>query len=126
MLNRNQNKDALNGRSTISDKPELREPMGVLSYLTGKKQTVQLRAKMLRVGKEPNSDILVKGFGVGKTSAVINRMPDGWYINFVGGISKPRINKVALKKTAKLENLDIITIGSTKLQFLIFGSTEIN
>ena len=126
MLNRNQNSNALNGRSTNSDKPGLREPMGVLSYLTGKKQTVQLNAKMLRVGKEPNSDILVKGFGVGKTSAVINRMPDGWYINFVGGISKPRINKIALKKSAKLENLDIITIGSTKLQFLIFGSTEIN
>jgi hypothetical protein len=77
---------------------------------------------MIRIGKDPDSDISVKGLGVGKTSAVMNKLPDGWHINYVEGLSKPRINNRILKKTAKLKNLDIIKIGSTKLQFLLFGS----
>ena len=128
MLNRNQNNKAFNGKTTIaadadaSDDPEKIEQIGVLSYLTGKKHNVQLNAKMIRIGKDANADILVKGLGIGKTSAVINRMPDGWYINYVEGILKPQLNNRALKKSAKLENLDIIKLGSTKLQFLILRS----
>jgi pSer/pThr/pTyr-binding forkhead associated (FHA) protein len=100
-----------------------RPQLAVLSYLTGKKETVQISAQMLRIGKDPNSDILVKGLGVGKTAAVINSLSDGWYIKYVGGFSKPRLNAKALKSSAvKLDNLDIIAIGGIKLQFLLLRS----
>ena len=39
--------------------------------------------------------------------------------NYLGGLFKPRLNNIILKKSIKLNNLDIITIGSTQLQFLI-------
>ena len=94
-------------------------PLGVLSFLSEDKEDFELNAKSVRIGKNPKSDILVKSFAVGKTSAVINKLPDGWYINYVGGISKPRLNNKILKKAVKLENLDIISLGSAKLQFLI-------
>jgi pSer/pThr/pTyr-binding forkhead associated (FHA) protein len=93
--------------------------VAVLSYLSGNKKRVQLNDSLIKIGKDPKSDVLIKGFGIGKTAAVINKLSDGWYISCVGRFSKPRLNNMILKKSIKLNNLDIITIGSTKLQFLI-------
>ena len=90
-----------------------------LSFLSESKEDLELNTKSVRIGKGPQSDILIKGFAVGKTSAVINKLHDGWYINYVGGIAKPRLNNSIIKKFIKLKNLDIISIGSTKLQFFI-------
>jgi len=96
--------------------------VAVLSYLTGKRDTVQINGQGLRIGKEHNSDILAKGLGVGKTAAVINCLSDGWHIRYVGGFSKPRVNGKALKSHVKLSNLDVITVGRVKLQFLVLQS----
>ena len=96
--------------------------VAVLSYLTGKRDTVQINGQGLRIGKEQNSDILAKGLGVGKTAAIINCLSDGWHIRYVGGFSKPRVNGQALKSHVKLSNLDVITVGRVKLQFLILQS----
>ena len=121
LLTRNQNEEVPGDESKVNNNSAQKMQTCILSYLTGKKQNIQLNAKMIRIGKDPDSDIFVKGLRVGKTSAVINKLPDGWHINFVGGFSRPRINNKPLKKTAKLNNLDIITVGSTRLQFLLFG-----
>ena len=122
LIKKNKNKKAFAGNLAKTDNDQNQsEKIAILSYITGKRRNIKLNAKMTRIGKDPNSDILVKGFGIGKTSAVINMLPDGWHINVVGGLSKPRLNNTILKYSAKLENLDIIKIGSTKLQFLIFG-----
>jgi pSer/pThr/pTyr-binding forkhead associated (FHA) protein len=94
-------------------------PVGRLSFLSESKADFELNAKSVRIGKGSQSDILIKGFAVGKTSAVINKLSDGWYINYVGGISKPRLNNRIITKTFKLKNLDVISIGSTQLQFFI-------
>lgn len=98
------------------------ENIGVLSFLTGKKDKVQLKGQTVRIGKDPNSDIIIRGFGIGKTSTVLNLSSDGWYINFVEGFIKPRINNKTIKEAVRLNNLDIIKLGSTKLQFLILRS----
>ena len=100
------------------DKEHDRSPCK-LSFLSERKEDLELNDKSVRIGKDPQSDIIVKGFAVGKTSAIINKISDGWYINYVGGIVKPRINHNKLNKSAKLQNLDIISIGSTKFQFLL-------
>jgi len=94
-------------------------PSGVLSFLSEEREDLKLNKKAVRIGKDPNSDILIKSFTVGKTAAVINKLPDGWYISPVGGISKPRLNKKIIKQAVKLSDLDIISVGPAKLQFLI-------
>jgi len=94
------------------------QPRYKLAFLSERKKDIELNVKSVRIGKDPQSDIIVKGFAVGKTSAVINKLPDGWYINYVGGLSKPRLNNEAINESTKLKKLDIISIGSTKLQFL--------
>jgi len=90
-----------------------------VSFLSGDKKQFKINNNLTRIGKDPQSDIFVKGFGVGKTSAIINKMKDGWHISYVEGLSRPQVNNKPLKKSTKLENMDIIVIGSTKLQFFI-------
>ena len=105
--------------SNKSNAKESSQPPCKLTYLSERKKDIELNEKSVRIGKDPHSDILVKGFAVGKTSAVINKLSDGWYINYVEGLSKPRLNNKTIKESIKLKTLDIISIGSTKLQFLI-------
>ena len=126
LIDINRKSEAIDGESIQTRNPDLREEISVLSFLTGKKDNIQLNAKMIRIGKDPESDIVIKSLLIGKTAAVVNQMSDGWYINYVGGISKLRINNKVMKKTVKLNNLDIITIGSTKLQFLVLHSADLN
>jgi hypothetical protein len=94
--------------------------VGILSYLSENKNHVKLNDGTPKLGKNPQSDILVKGFAVGKTAAVINKCSDGWYISYVGGLSKVRVNRKILKSPCKLHNFDIIAIGSTRMQFMDF------
>jgi pSer/pThr/pTyr-binding forkhead associated (FHA) protein len=119
LINKNKQKldDGIVSEKIIAE--ESAQPLCKLVFLSERKKDIELKLKSVRIGKDPQSDILVKGFAVGKTSAIINKLSDGWYINYVGGLSKPRLNNKTIKETLKLEKLDIISIGSTKLQFLI-------
>ncbi len=93
--------------------------VGVLTYLAGGNGKVKLNGKITKLGKHRTSDIVVKGLFVGRTSFTISRRPDVFYLSYFGGLSKPKINEKAVKQSAILKNLDIIDIGSTKLQFFI-------
>lgn len=109
-----------NNKRSIKNKDDNHHrPIARISFLSESKEDLKLNAKSVKIGKGPQSDILIKSFAVGKISAVINKLPDGWYINYVGGISKPRLNNRIIKRSIKLKNFDIISIGSTQLQFLI-------
>jgi pSer/pThr/pTyr-binding forkhead associated (FHA) protein len=88
-----------------------------ISYLAGGNGKIKLNGKITKFGKHRTSDIVVKGLFVGRTSVTISRRPDGFYLSYVGGLSKPKINEKAVKQSAILNDLDIIDIGSTKLQF---------
>ena len=91
--------------------------VGVLAYLAGGNGKIKLNGKITKFGKDRTSDIVVKGLFVGRTSVTISRRPDGFYLSYVGGLSKPKINEKAVKQSAILNDLDIIDIGTTKLQF---------
>jgi pSer/pThr/pTyr-binding forkhead associated (FHA) protein len=93
------------------------EILGVLTYLEGGNGKIKLNGKITKLGKHRTSDIVVKGLFVGRTSVTISKRPDGFYLSYVGGLSKPKINEKVVKQSAILNDLDIIDIGSTKLQF---------
>ncbi len=90
---------------------------GYLAYLSGGQGKVELYNKLIKIGKAPTSEIVVKGFLVGWTAATISRRPDGYYLSYAGGFSKPRVNDQAVRKSVMLQDLDVIAIGSVKLQF---------
>ncbi len=116
-LNTSESKDNVDAKR--ADSAKKRAQIAMLSYLSGNKKDVRLMDNLIKIGKDAKSDVLVKGFGVGKTAAVINKMANGWYISYVRGLSKPHVNSAPLKKAVKLNNFDIITIGSTELQFIL-------
>jgi pSer/pThr/pTyr-binding forkhead associated (FHA) protein len=95
------------------------EGVGYLAYLSGGQGKVDLHNKLIKLGKDPAAEIVVKGLFVGGTAATISRRPDGYYLSYAGGLCKPRVNDQAVKKTVILKDLDVIAIGSVKLQFFI-------
>ena len=122
LSDKNKTRQALDAEPIQSRNTDQKETNCELSYLTERKDNIPLEMPMLRIGKDPGCDVVIKSLMVGKTAAVVNRMADGWYFNYVGGIAKPRINNRVIKESVKLKNLDIIKIGSTKLQFLALRS----
>jgi pSer/pThr/pTyr-binding forkhead associated (FHA) protein len=107
---------AKGGTTSRADTPE--EKVGVLSYLAGGNGDIELQKKLMKVGKSSASDIVVSGFMVGKTSFTVSKRPTGYYLSFVGGFSKPKVNGVAVKTSVQLKEFDTIEIGSSKFQFL--------
>ncbi|MGD8252076.1 MAG: FHA domain-containing protein [Desulfobacterales bacterium] len=94
-----------------------KEPVGILSYLTGGDGEVVLSKKIIKIGKDKGSDIRITGFAVGQTAATISRRPSGYYLSYVGGLFKPKVNGATVKESIPLNEFDIIELGSTKLQF---------
>lgn len=107
------------GTSTgpVRKKPN-KEPVGVLTYLSGGEGEIELDADVVRVGKSPSADIIVGGIMVGKTAFTINKEPDGYRLVYVAGISKPRVNGEAVRDSVPLMEFDTISIGSATFQFV--------
>jgi pSer/pThr/pTyr-binding forkhead associated (FHA) protein len=92
---------------------------GYITYIVGGEGTLALKQRVTKIGKDPACDIVVKGWKIGKTAATISRTRDGYFFSYVNGFAKPKINdRKASKKPHKLNDSDIISIGSTKLQFI--------
>jgi pSer/pThr/pTyr-binding forkhead associated (FHA) protein len=93
------------------------ESVAALIYLAGGNGQVELTRKITTIGKHTTSDIVVKGLLVDPTAVTIRKEPDGFYLNFIGGLVKPKINDNIVQDTILLNDLDIIEIGSTRLRF---------
>lgn len=92
---------------------------GYITYIVRGEGTLALKQKVTKIGKDAACDIVIKGWNIGKTAATISRTRDGYFFSYVSGFAKPKINdKKASKKPRKLNDSDIISIGSTKLQFI--------
>jgi pSer/pThr/pTyr-binding forkhead associated (FHA) protein len=91
---------------------------GVLSFLAGGAGEVELTKKLTKIGKNSSSDVVVKGMMVGQTAASISKRPNGYYIGYVGGMAKTKVNGDTVKESVLLKEFDVIEIGSAKLQFI--------
>ena len=78
---------------------------------------VTLTKKLTKIGKDAASDIVVSGIGVGQTAATISIRPNGFYLSYVGGFFKAKVNSETVKDSILLKEFDVIELGSTKLQF---------
>ncbi|MCP4372016.1 MAG: FHA domain-containing protein, partial [Deltaproteobacteria bacterium] len=45
------------------------------------------------------------------------KRPNGFYLSFVGGMSKIKVNNKTIKESVALKEFDIIELGSAKMQF---------
>lgn len=93
---------------------------GYLTYLAGGEGTLALKHRLMKIGRSSSSDIVVRGWTIGKTAAAISRTRDGYFFSYVDGFTKPKINnKRVSKKPHKLVDSDVIDIGSIKLRFIV-------
>ena len=107
-------KSSGNAASTIRKK----EFTGILSFLAGGEGELKIKKKLIKIGKDVSCDIVVKGFMIGKTAVTISKRPKGYYLSYVGGMTKPKVNDVAVKESVLLNEFDIIDLGPIKLQFI--------
>ena len=99
--------------------PKRRTPevSGVLTYLAGGRGQVNLTRKITTIGKDPTSDIVVKGMLIDPTAATIKKESDGCYLTYISGLTKPKVNEQPITESIRLKDLDIIEIGSVRLQY---------
>ncbi len=93
------------------------DTIAILRTIDGENKKYKCRSSILKIGKHRDSDIVVKGFGVGSTSATISKRADGFYLNYIGGMKRPKVNSKKVKHDKILHDNDIIQIGKTKLRF---------
>lgn len=101
-----------------SDPAPKKEPVGVISFLAGGEGEIDLTKKLTKIGKNASSDIVVGGLTIGQTAATISKRPNGYYLSYVGGLSKPKVNGQSVKESVQLNQFDTIELGSLKMQFL--------
>ncbi len=88
-----------------------------LLFMQGGEGETRLTKKIVSIGKDPANDIVIPGLLVGKTAATISKRPDGYYLSYAGGLTKPRVNGKKVNMSERLVDLDVIEIGSVKLRF---------
>lgn len=91
---------------------------GALSFLAGGSGDIGISKKLFKIGKGSQNDLVVTGFLVGQTAATISQRPQGYFLSYVGGMAKPKVNGKAVKDTIRLKEFDIIDIGKSKMQLV--------
>jgi pSer/pThr/pTyr-binding forkhead associated (FHA) protein len=90
-----------------------------ITYLKGGQGDVLLTRKLTKIGKDPSNDVVVGGLTVGKVAATISRRPDGFYLNYVSGLAKPKVNGRVVTRSQPIDDFDTIELGGSKLQFFL-------
>ena len=78
-----------------------------------------LSKKLVKIGKDGASDIVVGGFLTGATAVTISRRPNGYVLSYVEGMTKPKVNGTAVKDSVILKEFDKIEIGGVMMEFII-------
>lgn len=125
---KNQNRGKVRDIEQEAAEPGIKEAKanGILIYLSGGSGQVTLNPRITTIGKDPSSDIVIKGMLIDPTTATIRKEPDGYYFNYISGLTKPKVNEKVVREAVLLQDLDIIEVGSVKLQFSNGGTTQMN
>jgi len=103
----------------LAAEADRKEPTAVISFLKGGRGETILKKKLSKIGGDRSNDIVIGGFLVGKTAATISKRPNGFYLSYVAGFAKPRVNGRKIAGAVKLQDFDLIDIGSARMEFVI-------
>jgi len=119
MMDTDKYRDMLSKSSTnVAGKMREGQSVGMLSFLAGDQKEYEIRKKLVKIGKDSSSDIVIGGLMTGKTAATISKRPKGYYLSYVGGFTKPKVNSAVVKESVLLKEFDTIEIGPLKAQFV--------
>jgi pSer/pThr/pTyr-binding forkhead associated (FHA) protein len=101
--------------------PAPSEKIAVIAIVAGQgaPREIHLSKRLTILGKNRDADIRIRGFFVGKIAALINRRPQGYFLSYSEGMSKPKVNGKAVTTQVQLNDGDQIKIGNTTMHFLL-------
>ena len=109
-----------NASQGIAKSPDAATPDNRGAFLTFKKGgegDVRIANKGVKIGKDPDADIRLKGFMLGRVTVMISKTGSGYYVSSQGNKKGARVNGTAVKGPTRLTDADIIEVGSIKLIF---------
>ena len=90
---------------------------GILTYRRGGEGVISITNKLTRIGKDATSDIVIQGLFIGKNAITLSKRPNGIYLSYNGGFSKPKVNGRTIKSSILLKDFDQIQIGPVEMEF---------
>lgn len=91
---------------------------GSITILSGGvPEIIELGKRVTTLGKSSDSDIKCGGLLIGKTAALINKRPTGYFLAYAEGLKKPEVNGESVATQIQLHDGDQITIGNTRMTF---------
>ncbi len=100
----------------FAEREKQKNVMGVLNMLKADCQPLFLDKPVVTIGKDPDSDIVLKGWFAAGNAAEVKKKQDGYYLNPVSG-KPPLVNSQPIRTEVLLREFDMIQIGSTTMQF---------
>ena len=91
---------------------------GSLTVISGgTPQIIDMSKRLIRLGKGPECEVKCSGLLVGKTAALINKRPNGFFLAYAEGLKKPEVNGQVVATQVQLQDGDEIVIGNTRMTF---------
>ncbi len=104
-----------------AQRPKRVQLFGSVTIISGgTPQIIDLNKNLTKLGRGDDVDIKCSGFLVGKTAAIINKRPNGFYIAYAEGLKKPEVNREPVSTQKQLKDGDEIIIGSTRMTFSLW------
>lgn len=103
-------------RKKIDDKPE-KKLDAALTFLSETRDPILINKDVITMGKNPDCDIIAKGWMMGDIAAEIIKKESLFYLRAVGGKIKPKVNYRSVSAEILLSEFDVIEIGSISVQF---------
>jgi pSer/pThr/pTyr-binding forkhead associated (FHA) protein len=108
----------------VPEKPKKVEFLGSLTVIAGgTPQIIELDKRLTTLGKSDDSDVKCSGFLVGKTAAIINKRPNGFFLSYAEGMTKPHVNGEQVSAQVQLHDGDEVAIGNTRMTFNLAEQT---
>jgi pSer/pThr/pTyr-binding forkhead associated (FHA) protein len=106
------------GEGPLPEKPKKIELYGSLTIISGATpQIIDLDKRLTTLGKSDEADVKCSGLLVGKTAALINKRPNGFFLAYAEGMKKPEVNGEQVTTQVQLQDGDEILVGNTRMTF---------
>lgn len=102
----------------MAEKPKKVTLFGSITIMSGgTPEIIDLGKRLTTLGKSSDSDVRCSGLLVGKTAALINKRPNGYFLAYAEGLKKPEVNGESVTTQVQLHDGDEISVGSTRMTF---------
>ena len=101
-----------------AERPKRIALYGSLTIISGgTPEIIDLEKRLTVLGKSEEADVKCSGLLVGKTAALINKRPNGYFLSYAEGMKKPEVNNEPVSTQVQLHDGDEIVVGSTRMTF---------